>query len=72
MGAALARCALAAIDAAIAGFKAIVSHAVTPQDQDLSGRLAVPLCSFERSEERADSKTVGSSFIMKLSATRNF
>ena len=50
--AALARCARLAIDAAIVGFKAIVRRATTPQDSDLSGRLAVPLCSFERSEER--------------------
>ena len=48
----LARCALAAIEAAIAAFKAIVWHAATPQDSDLSGRFAVPFGSVERSKER--------------------
>jgi hypothetical protein len=66
MSAALARCALAAIDAAIAGFKDIARHATSPQDSDLSGRLAVPLCSFERSEERRNSKTRGCRLSLRI------
>ncbi len=56
IGAALfARCTLAASDAAIAGLKAIVRQAATPQDSDLSGCLAVPFVSVECSQERVDS-----------------
>ena len=50
-----ARCTLAASDAAIAGLKAIVRQAATPQDSDLSGCLAVPFVSVECSQERVNS-----------------
>ena len=47
-----ARCALAAFEAALMGFKDIIRQAAAPQDLDLSGRLAVPYVSGERSKER--------------------